>query len=864
MGDEGPAAYYTDNRQPHRKSPDRASPMHGPRFRTIALASWLLSATPWAAADDDWHTRFELQIRPILAGKCFTCHGGESPAGGLRVDSREALLAGGTRGPAIVPGQAEASRLIAAVSRTDALLAMPPEEPLDPQAVVELSAWIQAGAPWPAPAEPGTATFDDSCHWAFAPLREVAPPPDATGWARTPIDQFLAAAWQPQGLEPAEPAPAGIVARRLYFNLGGLPPSPDELQAFEQDSTDDAVPRLVERLLASPEYGRRWGRHWLDVARYADTAGDNADYPVPEAARYRDWVIDSFQADRPYDEFLRLQICGDLEARDGPPEQYAERVVATGFLALSRRYGTAPFELWHLTLEDTLETIGRSFLGLSLRCARCHDHKFDPITTADYYGLYGIFASTQYAYAGSEEFQSKRRPRSHFVPLEPADQVAPRLAAWQSELERLRAQLDQLEKLDEPRRARIRALKARRPVIHHRALIAAVAGNSPHQSWASVAAIDQEVDQLTQALDRERKSLERSLRALERPGLPSDVPGAYAVSDGTPHDEPIQRRGEPGQPGERVPRGVPRFLGDSSAWAVGPGESGRRQLAGWLLTNGQPLVARVIANRVWQHHFGQGLVATSSNFGRRGSPPTHPELLDWLAGELVSSGWSIKHLQRLVTRSAVYQLASTTDPQNVSRDPSNRYLARFPRRRLDAEAVRDSLLSAAKLLDYTTAPDHPLPPMAEWTWTQHQPFQTRLPSRRRTVYLLTGRLAADPLLALFDGPDTNASTDVRTSSSVPLQALFWMNDPLVAECAEHLAARLLDQPGSAAERLDYASRLVWGRPTTAAQLAAWAQYLEQYRQAVAAEGGSPEDSVQAAWTSAARLMLAAHEFIYVD
>ncbi len=709
-------------------------------------------------------TFFETKIRPTLAGTCFPCHGGKKTSAGLRVDTRAALLQGGESGAALVPGDPDASLLIRAVRHAGGDLNMPPGRALSAAEVADLTAWVRAGAPWPSTARAASG-FDARRHWAFEPLRPVDPPDDSSGSANGPIDRFIAAGWKAAGLHPVAPADRRTLIRRVTFDLIGLPPTPAETARFLADDAPDAYEKLVDRLLASPHYGERWGRHWLDVARYADTAGDNADYPVPELALYRNYVIDAFNADKPYNEFVREQLAGDLSAADGPVERYAERIAATGFLALSRRYATAPYELWHLTLEDTIDTTGRAFLGMTLRCARCHDHKFDPVPQSDYYALYGVFASTAFPYAGSEEFQSMNRPRAGFVPLVPPAVAGPKLAAYAASIQRLEE--------------RIKAEEA--------TLKSADAGQLPSRRMT--------VD-----------ALKSELVNLKRSESPPDLPVAYAVIEGKAADVPLQRKGDPGQPGPIIPRGAPRFLEASGQRppVVPAGASGRRELAEWITRPDHPLTARVFVNRVWQHHFGRGIVATPSNFGLRGEPPTHPELLDWLAFRFVADGWSIKSLHRLIVTSKTYQLASDHDPMNMSHDPANRFLWRAERRRLDAEALRDALLAVRGDLDTTRAGTHPFPPIAQWHWTQHNAFKESYVTSRRTVYMMTQRLQKNPYLALFDGPDTNASTEVRTQATIPLQALYLLNNPFVTACAEKFAARLaeeaVDEPSRWAQR----------------------------------------------------------------
>jgi hypothetical protein len=629
------------------------------------------------------------------------------------------------------------------------------------------------------------------------------------------VDCFIAARLREQGLRPAPAADRRALLRRVSFDLVGLPPTPEETAAFLADSSADAYTKVVDRLLASPHYGERWGRHWMDVARYADTAGDNADYPVPEARLFRDYVIDAFNADKPYDEFVREQIAGDILARQGPAEKYAGRVVATGFLALSRRYATAPYELWHLTLEDTIDTVGQAFLGLTLRCARCHDHKFDPVTTADYYALYGIFASTQFPYAGSEEFSSKGWDRQHFVPLLPPAQAEPILRAHQEHLARLQAEVARLEKDSAKHAAELNRLRG-------------------------------------------------ELKNLRHPGLPTNLPCAYAVSEGTPTDVCIQKRGDPDFPGTRVPRAAPKFLAGDRPLNIPPGHSGRLELAEWLTRAENPLTARVLVNRLWQHHFGRGLVGTPNNFGLRGEPPTHPELHDYLAATFIEKGWSIKAIQRLIVLSQTYQLSSAEDSGATTRDPANRWYWRHDRRRLDAEALRDALLAVSGTLDGRRPGPHPFPPIPAWHWTQHNPFKDVYPSARRSVYLMTQRLQRHPILGLFDGPDTNTTTATRSTSTVPQQALFLLNSPVLRAESEALARRLLAAPEGTAGRLRLAHELALGRPPRPEEAERAAAYLDAYRQELKKIETPAERLELEAWLSFARVLFCSNEFVYVD
>jgi hypothetical protein len=781
-------------------------------MRRSALAFGLICTLSTSVRADDSETFFETKIRPVLSESCLRCHGGKKVSNGLRVDSREALLKGGKSGPALLPGDADRSLLIQAIRRTHAEIQMPPDQKLPDAVVTDFAAWVKQGAPWPKKA----ATLHASNHWAFEPVHKVDPPGDPSRWSEHPIDCFVNAKRRAAGVAPVGPAEKRVLLRRITFDLIGLPPTPDEVDAFVHDSSPDSFTKVIDRLLASPHYGERWGRHWMDVARYADTGGDNADYPIPEARFYRDYIIDAFNTDKPYDEFVREQLAGDILAKRGPPDKYAEQVIATGFLALSRRYATAPYELWHLTLEDAIETTGRAFMGLTLRCARCHDHKYDPVTNVDYYAMYGIFASTQFPWAGGEEFHSMKRPREHFVQLGPA---ATPLAAYQQQIKQLEADIQRAEKEGDP-------------------------SKTGKQS--------------------KLVELKNQLWELRRSSLPRDLTGAYAVQEGKAHDEPIQVRGEPNDVGPVVKRGAPRFLCSDNPLAIPSGASGRLQLAEWLTRPDHPLTARVLVNRLWQHHFGKGLVATPSNFGLRGEPPTHPELLNYLAARFVESGWSIKAMHRLILTSKTYQLASSEDELYAAKDPGNRWYWRFDRRRLDAEAIRDSLLAVSGNLNRTRPGPHPFPPIDKWTWTQHNPFKDVYPTNHRSVYLMTQRFQRNPFMALFDGPDTNTTTEQRARSTVPLQALYLMNNPFVKAQAEGFARRLLSASNDASERIELAHRLAWSRPPSQIECSAAKEYVIKYRSELAKSAVSDELAQRESWTSLARVLLTANEFLYVD
>jgi len=782
---------------------------------TLWLACLTLALGASARAGDDPEEAFETTVRPVLASSCVKCHGPQKQSGGLRLDSRAAILEGGDSGPAVVPGDPGESLLVMAISHEDDALKMPPKGPLQPDQRKALTAWIAAGAPWPEATETAAAEIEGEPHWAFEPLNRPEPPADPSGWAEGPVDSWIAAAQRDHGVEPVGEADRRTLIRRATFDLTGLPPEPDRVEAFAADDRPDAFARLVEELLASPRYGERWGRYWLDLARYADTAGDNSDYPIPEAYLYRDYVIDAFNHDVPYDRFLQEQLAGDILAAEGPAEDRDRQIIATGFVAQAKRFGTFKLEDIHQIIEDALNTTGQTVLGLSLRCARCHDHKFDPISEKEYYALYGFFAGAKYPFAGAEE---ERRP-SDFAPLASPETVAARDAEHAAAVAKLKAEVDA-------------AVEAKRP-------------------------------------EEEVKKLKAALTAKQKESPYKGLPLAYALREGTPTDAKIQKGGDPRNLGEVAPRGVPACLDGSGKIDIPEGRSGRLEFARWL-TEGpvRALTARVMVNRIWQHHFGKPIVATPSDFGLRGIPPTHPELLEELAGEFIESGWSIKAMHRRIMLSKTYRLAAAHDPTATAAavDTGNAWYWRADRRQLDAEALRDTLLTLGGSLDPSRPGPHPFPPVEKWTYTAHHQFKAVYPSNHRSVYLMVQRLHPHPYLSLFNGPDTSVTTATRDAFSVPLQALFLMNDPFVHEQAEGFARSVLSGAADDAERLDAAYLRALARRPADDERQRALEFLARYREAMAAEGASADDhdGALAAWSALARALLASNEFHYVD
>jgi hypothetical protein len=788
---------------------------------------------------------FETRVRPVLAGTCVKCHGADKVSGGLRLDSLEAMLRGGDSGPAVVPGDAEGSPLIEAIRQEEAILRMPPgDDPLPRQAIADLTAWIVAGAPWPE--ANGSETVDAESHWAFEPLREVEPPDDPNGWAESAIDRLIAAGQRTAGVMPVEQADRRTLIRRAYFDLIGLPPPPDRIEAFVGDPDPDAYGRLIDELLSMPQYGERWGRYWLDLARYADTAGDNSDYPIPEAYLYRDYVIDAFNDDVPYDRFLHEQLAGDILAAEGPEEDYARRVIATGFIAQSKRFGTRKLEDIHQIIEDTLNTTGQVVLGLSMRCARCHDHKYDPISAQDYYALYGFFAGAKYPFAGAEE---DHRP-SEFAPLVPPDRMGEFASEHAEALARLRSELSAAE---------AEATETLRDL----GLAVAVEEFAGFADLSERARV--ELAKGSRSLGREADRLRAELKQLEEAGPEAFAPKAYAVRDGEPTDVELQKGGDPRKLGEVVPRGVLTALEPSGKIDLPESGSGRLALARWLTEgSARDLAARVMVNRIWQHHFGKPIVATPSDFGIRGTPPSHPELLDWLAADFIASGWSIKAMHRRIMTSETYRLSSRLDTANAEVDTGNASYWRFDRRPLDAEALRDSLLALGGTLRLDRPGPHPFPEVDTWKFSAHHQFKALYPSDHRSVYLMVQRLHPHPYLSLFNGPDTSVTTASRDSSTVALQALYLLNNTFVHDQAAGFADRLIVEEPDPASRLTLAYMKAFGRPPSGSERSRADSFLARYEEGLAASGCVPDDREAEAWAALARAVLASNEFSYVD
>ncbi len=865
-----------------------------------------------AVQDKEGMAFFERKVRPVLVKHCYECHSADSDeiGGGLRLDTRQATLAGGESGPAVVPGKIAESLLIAAVEYRD--LEMPPEGKLPEDVIADLRRWVGMGAPDPRvqevamPREPETKPGAESL-WSLQPVERPEVPAVRGGdWARSDIDRFVLARLEQQELEPVADADPRRLLRRVYFDLVGLPPSPEDVRAFAADPTPEHYRRIVDKLLKSPRFGERWGRHWLDVVRYAESAGNSRDVLMPYAYRYRDYVIDALNRDVPYDRFVTEQLAGDLLPADSPEER-RRLLVATGLLAV----GSKSLNGGNLELDiadDQIDVVGKAVLGLTISCARCHDHKFDPIPTADYYALAGIFRSTETLYGGGTN-RPKNVPEKLkvYLPLgEDAEQIGRRIEEREKEKARLTKQQAAAAK-------QVKTLEAKLPKNWKEKLAALEAGGKSadeapdaklpeadaasrevqpgqaekgeagDQGEASQPPVSQPGPLETQvarfrAAQQKLREIQTRLKQLNETPVP-ELEFAVGVRDKKKiADYPIQVRGERNRAGDVVQRG---FLScvelPIPAKVENQEQSGRLELARWLTHPRHPLTGRVLVNRVWQHLFGQGLVETVDNFGVNGMPPTHPQLLDWLADRFVNEhAWSLKSLVRELVMTRTYQLSTDYSEANYEVDPGNTLYWRMSRRRLEAEALRDAMLAASGKLVLDPPETSPVTKIGEGEvgrGINTRPLEEPFP--HRSVYLPIIRGLVPEFLKLFDLPEPSNPQGQRAATNVPAQSLFLLNSPFVIEQAEGIAGRAMAAAQEDAGRLEYAYLLCLSRPPSAEELERGLAFLDQAQDNLAAEpaeDGKPRDGKQSAapdsrlvpWTMLCQGLLASAEFRYLE
>lgn len=788
------------------------------------------SAAPETPLTPEQETFFETRIRPVLATQCGKCHSSTAQKlrGGLRLDSREGLRLGGDSGPAVEPGKPDESLLIRAIRYRDDELRMPPKAKLPDAVVADFEAWVKTGAPDPRTGldritpTPSAQPVKGREFWSFRPPKKSVPPAvKRTDWPHGDVDRFLLAALEARGLAPVADADRPRLLRRVTFDLIGLPPTPEELDAFLGDDSPGAFARVVDRLLASPRFGERWGRHWLDVSRFAESSG-KTNFAYPQAWRYRDWVIDSFNADKPYDQFVREQIAGDLLPADSDRKR-ADQLIATGFLALGSKAHDAENRGQFMldVIDEQIEATTRAFIGLTVACARCHDHKMDPISQRDYYALSGIFRSTQTC-SGTLAGVFPNFNASPLIELPPGASVpaaVPSLTPAQrtSMEERLAALVRERDAIPpgEGNRDRLRRTTSLLSMLRYRL-----------------------------AIDR-------------RDGPPRAFAMGVRERDEVV-DSPLYARGELDQPGAVVPRGLVRVLCAETPAPIATG-SGRRELADWLASPANPLTARVIVNRVWLSLFGRGLVPTPDNFGAAGMPPSHPELLDSIAVNFMADGWSIKRLIRQLVLSRAYGLDSAHDSRNFEADPDNALVWRMSKRRLEAEEVRDALLAVGGRL----APERPVGSTVARTGEGLAMFlrvtDLDTSDAHRSVYLPVIRDQVLESLALFDFADPSLVTGERATTTGPAQALYLMNGPFVIRQAEAFAERVRAVEGDDARKVDRAYRLALARPPTVAERERALAFLRDFSPRAAAS-----DSAHLAWPASCQALFASAEFRYRD
>jgi len=876
----------------------------------LLLLASLYSGPVFSYNPQDSEQELAQQAFAILQAQCFRCHGAEKMSG-LDLRTRDGALKGGARGPAIAPGNGAASRLYKMVAG-QAEPRMPLGKVLPADQAALLKAWIDRGAPWPgaapaeakstAPAYAGAKSVSDQQrdYWAFKrAVRPAVPKPKLLSkfpsWGHNPIDAFILAALEEKGLTPSPPADKRTLLRRVTIDLTGLPPTPEEIEAFLADNSPGAYRKVVRRLLASPRYGERWAQHWLDVARFAETNGFELDQDREQAWRYRDYVVRSLNEDKPYDRFILEQVAGDEIAPDS-----FEMYVATGFLRGGPQHVVSGNQDLALNrqewLTEVVNGLGSAFLGITVGCARCHDHKFDPIPQADYYRLQAFFAA-------ADNFDYKNPTQQEKEAYE---------AVVKAHKEKLKPITDEIAAIEKPYRERLKAEKRSKLEMHYlQALAIDEKQRTEEQKRLAKEAMnmleikwDELVSRLTPEDRARRAALRAKMHALEL-HAPAPLPTALGVADKIAPTPPthILRRGDPHAIGEEVqpgflsvlakdaqqivdiPQEAPATDGGARSEQAAKSTGRRLALARWLAQPDHPLTARVIMNRLWQHHFGRGIVATPNDFGRNGQQPTHPELLDWLATEFVARGWSLKAMHELMVLSSTYQQSSDVDRKKAKIDADNKLLWRMNRQRLDAEALRDSILAiAGTLTEELGGPSVrvPLEPeVYDTIFTENEPDNlwpvTPDPRQhtRRSLYLFRKRNVRLPLMVAFDAPDMMSSCAARAVSVHSLQALTLINSEFMLEQSKALARRLLRRVGGGERKLiTDLYLLTLGRLPRPQEMSAATAFLKEQINIIGsriAQGEivaqlkdvSVDPATAAAWVDLCLAMFNLNEFIYV-
>ncbi len=801
---------------------------------------------------------FENKIRPVLVESCYKCHSAKSPKlkGGLALDTKEGTVLGGESGkPGITAHKPSASSVYVAMTWADEDMQMPPKKKLSADVIADFKKWIEMGASDPreatgtvaanAPKKRQIDMDEGRKHWAFQPVKDIpAPAVKDTAWPRNDIDKHLLASMEAAGLKPMPDADRATLIRRIAFDLTGLPPTPDEVKAFLADTSPDAVKRIIDGYLDSPRFGERWGRHWLDVARYAESAGKEVAVLYPHAWRYRDYVIAAFNKDMPYDQFIKEQLAGDLMRSENKRDQ-AEKIVATGFLAIgAKNHAERDRRQFNMDITDEqIDVMSQSMLGLTIACARCHDHKFDPIGQRDYYALAGIFLSSDTLYGSHVQLQNNH----------PSDLI---------ELDREAGQIASLGKISPTEVAMLKrkaeAQETEATQIRAEAMAAMRSNNNK--------AID------AIRLRQQRSNAENAkadVGLFYDDGAPR--PLAMGVLDKTfPTDTPLLVRGEINQPSDVVPRGlVEVLLPKGEPLNIGQG-SGRLDLAWFIASRDNPLTARVMANRIWLHLFGKGIVATPDNFGVKGMAPSNPALLDHLATRFIDNGWSVKRTIKEIMLSRAYQMSSNPSAANEAADPDNNHFWRMNKRRLEAEAIRDSMLSVSGLLNLYPIDGSPVARVAdgrEGLFALSR--EIAQPSEQcRSVYLPVIRDQIQESLNLFDFPDASLVTGDRDATNVSSQSLYLMNSPQAQGIAKAFARRLGSYEGSGPDKLARAFSLCFARSPTPDEASAirsfFMTFTSKFAKGKTLTAEATKQASNAAMTAFCQALMASAEFRYLN
>ena len=817
---------------------------------------------------------FEKQIKPVLVNHCYKCHSKATtggPEGELELDSPVGLRRGSYSGPILEAHDSGKSLLIRVLRHEEDVSGMPPDEPLPDKVIAAFEEWIRLGAPdsreetGPTAREQRLAAARE--HWSFQPPTSVGPPAvQQADWPRDAIDHFILARLEARGLKPVGDANRITLVRRVFFDLVGLPPSPQDVEAFVEDDSPRALADLIDRLLDSPQFGERWGRHWLDVVRYAESSGMEWNVTYPNAWPYRNYVIDALNQDKPYDVFLREQIAGDLmpAVENETLESIQARHIAPSIYAFgAKRQNSGGLELMMDVVDDQINTVSRATMALTVSCARCHDHKFDPIPTRDYYSLAGIFLSTEPLW-GTIQQEGSGNP-TDLLP------IGPNATALHAAVEDHTRQIEETDKLLAGNREELKtATEAEKQAVEEKAEAedqVAAAGVGQPVDAGDQAALDQAVALLTQRtaevakLKTDISALESKAAELGENEPPRPQYAMTARDREKPADTNIALRGDFRAKGEVVPRGFPSAVNVADSRAIDPSHSGRLELAHWIASEHNPLTARVMVNRVWHHLFGRGLVPTVDNFGVIGNKPSHPQLLDALALRFVREEWSVKRMIRAIMLSRVYQLSSSVDSENMEKDADNKWLWRATPRRLQAEAIRDAVLAVSGQLNPERPHASHVAVLGDKVLRNVDPDTIQPPSNHRSVYLPVIRDYVPELFDLFDFPSPSLVNGKRSVTSVAAQALYLRNSEFAAEQSKHAARRLLSASDVTddAARVDLATRWALGRGVTDAERSGALELVRQIQNADPENAGNTVD----AWSAWFLTLFTTAEFRYL-